>query len=60
MALSLIASVPAQEQQTIKSTSRLVQVNVLVRDGNGNPLTNLTKDDFTLQVSSNPQQSYVA
>jgi len=54
MALSLIASVPAQEQQTIKSTSRLVQVNVLVRDGNGNPLTNLTKDDFTLQVSGKP------
>ncbi len=32
----------------VKVTARLVQVNVIVQDKNGQPVTGLTKDDFTI------------
>jgi VWFA-related protein len=33
---------------TLKTTTRLVQVNVIVRDSHGAPVAGLNKDDFTL------------
>src|SRR5580704_7021836 len=33
---------------TVKVTSRVVQVNVIVQDKNGQPVAGLTKDDFTI------------
>src|ERR1700733_10558311 len=32
----------------LKVTSRVVQVNVIVQDKNGQPVTGLTKEDFTI------------
>jgi hypothetical protein len=37
----------AAQTQPLRVTSRLVQVNVIVQDKNGQPVTGLTKDDFT-------------
>ncbi len=39
----------------IRSTTRLVQVNVVVRDRNGNAVTGLTRDDFVLEDDGKPQ-----
>jgi VWFA-related protein len=42
---------PAQanpNSPALKVTSRVVQVNVIVQDKNGKPVTGLTKDDFTI------------
>jgi VWFA-related protein len=56
-ALALAQSVPpppAPPAQTnpnapaLKVTSRVVQVNVIVQDKNGQPVTGLTRDDFTI------------
>ena len=41
---------------TLHVTSRLVQVNVIVQDKDGNPVTDLTKDDFTLFDKGQQQQ----
>lgn len=41
--------------QTLKVTTRLVQVNVVVQDKKGQPVDGLTKDDFTLFDQSKPQ-----
>jgi VWFA-related protein len=41
---------------TLRVTARLVQVNVIVQDKDGNPATDLTKDDFTLFDKGQPQQ----
>src|SRR5580704_16882748 len=41
---------------TLRVTSRLVQVNVIVQDKNDNPVTDLTKDDFTLFDKGEQQQ----
>jgi len=52
---------PPQDRTTAKSgavlrtTTRLVQINVIVEDKKGNPVENLTKDDFTLFVNGKPQ-----
>ena len=40
----------------IRVTTHLVQVNVVVEDKKGNPVTDLTKDDFTLLDGNKPQQ----
>jgi VWFA-related protein len=37
-----------QESQVIRSTTRLVQVSVVVTDNKGEPITGLQKDDFTV------------
>jgi VWFA-related protein len=47
LALSLAAQAPTPEQPLIRVTTRLVEVNAIVRDRNG-PVKDLTKDDFTL------------
>lgn len=45
----------------LRVMTRLVQVNVIVQDRNGNPVTGLTKDDFTLLDEGHPQRiSYFA
>src|SRR5579864_2766599 len=39
----------------LKITSRIVQVNVIVQDKNGQPVTGLTKKDFTILDQGQPQ-----
>ena len=41
---------------TLRVTARLVQVNVIVEDKDGNPVPDLTKDDFTLFDKGQKQQ----
>jgi VWFA-related protein len=41
---------------TVRILSRLVQVNVVVQDKDGNPVSDLTKDDFTILDKGEPQQ----
>src|ERR1700733_4108543 len=41
---------------SLRVTSRLVQVNVIVQDKDDNPVTDLTKDDFTLFDRGQQQQ----
>src|ERR1039458_2572149 len=40
----------------LRVTARLVQVNVIAQDKDGKPVTNLTKDDFTIQDEGAPQK----
>ena len=40
---------------TIRSTTRLVEVSVIALDKQGNPITGLTKEDFTLSDQGAPQ-----
>jgi VWFA-related protein len=49
----------AQPTVTIKSESRLVVVDVVVTDSHGQPVQNLTRDDFTLLEDGKPQQMKV-
>ena len=37
-------------------TTRLVQINVIVKDKHGNPITGLTKEDFVLLDNKHPQE----
>src|SRR5436190_1641653 len=45
----------ASQDNTIRVNTRLVQVDVVVRDKNG-PVANLTKDDFTVLDNGKPQR----
>ena len=45
-----------QQSGTLRVTSRLVQVNVVVKDKDGKPVTELTKDDFILLDQGQRQQ----
>src|ERR1700722_15533766 len=45
-----------QDSLVIRSTTRLVQVSVVVTDKQGRPITGLKKENFTLTDESNPQQ----
>ncbi len=45
----------AQESPTLKVTTHLIQVNVIVRDKNG-PVADLSKDDFELFDKGKPQK----
>ena len=52
-------SPPSQSIQpppAIRVTTRLVQVSVVVHDGHGNPITDLTKDDFVVLDEKQPQE----
>ena len=44
-----------QEPPVVRVTTRLVQVNVIVQDRKGEPVTDLTRDDFTLLDQGQPQ-----
>ena len=52
--LALQAPAIAFQTPTFRSSARLVQVNVIVRDKNG-PVSNLTKDDFGLTDRGMPR-----
>ena len=41
---------------SIRVITHLVQVNVIVNDRHGNPITGLTKDDFVLLDNKRPQE----
>jgi VWFA-related protein len=41
---------------SLRTTTRLVQISVLVHDGEGNPVAGLTKENFELRVDKRPQQ----
>ncbi len=60
--LLLLSSLPSALPQsaptsanTITVTTRLIYVDVVVRDSNGNPLPGLTKEDFTVKEDGKPQ-----
>jgi len=44
-----------QEPPVVRVTTRLVQVSVIVQDKKGEPVTDLTRDDFTLLDQGQPQ-----
>jgi VWFA-related protein len=46
----------SSDAPALRVTSRLVQVNVIVQDKDDNPVTDLTKDDFTLFDKGQQQQ----
>lgn len=46
----------SSDTPTLRITSRLVQVNVIVQDKDGNPVSDLTKDDFALFDKGQQQQ----
>ncbi len=47
---------PSQPPVVFKSTTRLVQVNVVVHDHKGEPISDLKKEDFTVSEKGKPQQ----
>jgi VWFA-related protein len=50
-----VLSIPTYAQQTIQANTRLVQINVLAQDSKGQPIPDLTQQDFTLQISGRHQ-----
>jgi VWFA-related protein len=52
LAVSLLAQTPAP---TFRVATRLIQVNVIVHDRKGDPVTGLTKDQFTIYDQGRPQ-----
>jgi len=52
------STAPAQSQPTatIRSTTHLVQVSVIVTDKKGQPITGLKREDFSVLDDSKPQQ----
>jgi VWFA-related protein len=55
---SLLILTPARPEQpdtTIRSSSRLVEVSVVVLDNHGNPITGLAKDDFSVSDEGHAQ-----
>lgn len=45
-----------QSQQTLKANTRLVVVDVVATDSHGQPVTDLTADDFTMLEQGQPQR----
>ena len=43
-------------EQPIRVTTRLIQLNVVAQDRHGNPVTDLTKDDFVLKDAGKDQK----
>jgi VWFA-related protein len=55
IALFVITSATAAQNDVLRINTRLVEVDVVVRGKDG-PVTNLTKDDFTIFDSGKPQR----
>lgn len=55
-AVLMAALLFAQEPAPVRVNVRLVQVNVIVRDRSGNPVTGLSKDDFEITDNDKPQK----
>src|SRR5580700_7634858 len=49
------ASAQQPEETVLRVTTRLVQVSVVAHDPDGNPIRDLTRDDFTLTDHGRPQ-----
>jgi VWFA-related protein len=47
---------PPGQPPVFRATTRLVQVNVVVHDSHGQPVTDLTQDDFSLSERGKPQR----
>jgi VWFA-related protein len=47
---------PGSEQPIVRVTTRLIQLNVVAQDRHGNPVTDLTKDDFVLKDAGKEQK----
>src|ERR1019366_1776596 len=45
-----------QKPPALRVLTRLVQISVIAQDGSGNPVMGLTKDDFTITDSGQPQK----
>ena len=54
--LLAIALATASSAPVLKVTTRLIQVNVLVHDHHGNPVADLTKDDFEISDQGKEQR----
>jgi len=50
------SSQKTQSSQVIRTATRLVQVNVVVQNKNGTPITGLKQEDFTLLDNGQPQK----
>jgi VWFA-related protein len=55
-ALLLNAQEPSKSGQAISVTTRLVEVNVVVTDDKGQPVSDLTQEDFTIFEDGKPQK----
>jgi VWFA-related protein len=47
---------PPQEGTVLRSTTRFVQISVIVQDGKGQPITGLKREDFSLYDEGKPQE----
>jgi VWFA-related protein len=55
--LSGLALIAQQDTEPVlRVTSRLIQVSVVAQDKNGNPVRDLTRDDFTISDDNHPQK----
>lgn len=50
------APAPGSDQPIIRVTTRLIQLNLIAQDHHGNPITDLTKDDFVIKDGNQPQK----
>lgn len=48
-------SAPPQQASVIRTTTRLVVLHVVVTDKSGNPVTDLSRDDFSIFENNHPQ-----
>jgi len=53
---SLISAQEVNKTDTIHVTTRVVNLNIVVTDKDGNPVKDLTKDDFTILDGDKPQK----